>query len=303
MRSRSAVDTVRLARQVYDRRGPVALLASTTEYALSRPRIHPRLHWRLSRAYYRRRCANDVETYEAAPDPFKLEWVSPERIERHTRRTYPPYRDRLELFGAVRDGDWDRRDEPQIDSDYRGPPAELFLADRFENSVLYRSLESHFDRGTPWGETAIVREALDLVERPRPDRVWHECETAADVRRRCERLDALYASIRDEGFRARRELFGADPSIGFRHCLRHEITVDVGRDGELLLVCGKHRLAIAKLLDLDAVPVVFLVRHPSWMEQRAALAGGEEYEPHPDVRDLRSDPDRGDVEVLAARTT
>ena len=291
MRSRSPVETVRLARQVYDREGPSALLASATEFALSRPRVHPRLHWWLASAYYRRRSANDVETYAVGTDPFKLEWVSPDRIERHTRRQYPPYRDRLALFGAVRDGDWDRRDEPPIDPDYRGPPAELFLADRFEESVLYRSLEARFERNVPWEQTEIVRQALDFIEQPEPVRVWHECETMADVRRRCEHLDALYASIRDEGYRSPRERFGTDPFVGFRYCLRQEITVDVGRDGELLLVCGKHRLAIAKLLGLDTVPVVFLVRHPAWMRRRAnaSLAnatGGDDIDPHPDLRDI-----------------
>ncbi|WP_290818576.1 hypothetical protein [Halovivax sp.] len=278
--------TLRLARSAYRTGGTAGLLAATVERGLSRPRVHPKLHWRLARAYYRRRCANDVAAYDAAPDPFKLERVSPDRIRRHTRREYPPYRDRLALFGAVRGGDWDRRDGPPVDSGYRGPPAELFLADRFEGSVLYRSLEGRFERGVPWEETPLVREVLDLVEESGPDRVWHECETAADVRRRCERLDALYASIRDDGYRSQRARFGTDPSVGFRHCLRHEIAVDVGRDGELLLVCGKHRLAIAKLLGLDAVPVVFLVRHPEWMRRRGDAIGGGVAEPHPDLRDI-----------------
>lgn len=292
-----------LARQVYDREGSSGLLRTLAEYAISRPRLHPRLHWWLASRYYRRRCANDVATYDAPPDPFALARVSPDRIDRHTRREYPPYRDRLALFGAVRDGDWDRRQDPPVDPTYRGPPAALFLAERFEESVFYRSLESHFERGTPWEETELVRRALDLVGTDGTERVWHECRTAEDVRRRCRELDDLYEAIRDEGYRAERERLGTDPTVGFRHCLRQEITVDVGRDGDLLLVCGKHRLAIAKLLDLETVPVVFLVRHPEWMRRRAAVAAGThgnrpagsddgsgrgdfDRDPHPDLRDL-----------------
>ena len=262
------VETAQTARQVYRSEGVSTLLRRGVEYAVGRTRRYPRIHWRLARAYYLRQCANDVASYAAAPDPFALAWIDPDRIVRHTRREYPPYRDRMALFGAVRGGDWDRRDRPPIDPEYEGPPARLFVADRFEESVLYRSLEAHFHRGVPWEETELVREAFALVEEPSVERVWHECTTAAEIRRRCRRLDRLYESIREEGYRSRREQFGADPTVGFRDCLREEMAVDVGRDGEPLLVCGKHRLAIAKLLGIERVPVVFLVCHPEWMRRR-----------------------------------
>lgn len=280
------VDRFRTARRVYANQGPIGTSRAALEFAISRPRLHPKFHWWLARRYYERRCANDVGAAAAPTDPFKLEWISPDRIERHTRREYPPYRDRLRSFGAVRDGDWDRRDEPPVDPDYDGPPAELFLAERFEESILFRSLAARFERDVPWAETELVRRARRLLPASTPERVWHECTTAAEIDERCRRLDALYETIRTDGYRAERERFGTDRGVGFRHCLRQEITVDVGREGELLLVCGKHRLAIAKLLGLERVPVVFLVRHPEWMRHRVAVADGADHDPHPDLRDL-----------------
>lgn len=68
--------------------------------------------------------------------------------------------------------------------------------------------------------------------------------------------------------------------------ISHEIAVDVGRDGQLLFVDGRHRLAIAKILGLDTVPIVFLVRHSSWMEQREIFAKDESVLDHPDLRDM-----------------
>jgi len=276
-------DLLRHGRAVYRRDGVGELLRTGVEYAISRPHVHPRVHWRLASAYYRRWCVNDVADYDPPVDPFSIAWVSPERIRRHTRREYPPYRGRLKRFGAVQSGEWDRRDTPPEDPTYEGPPASLFVGETFEESVLYRSLSAHFEDGVPWAETELVEEALRLVAEPSPERVWHECRTAADVRRRCRRLDDLFESIDREGYRSQRERLGNDPSVGFRHCLRQEITVDVGRDGELLLVCGKHRLAIAKLLGLDRVPVVVLVRHESWMERRATLSRRGQRLDHPDV--------------------
>ncbi len=272
-----------IARNVYRREGLRELLRTGVEYAISRPRLHPGFHWWLASAYYRRRCVNDVVRYDPPVDPFQLEWVSPDRIQRHTRREYPPYRGRMELFGAVKSGDWDVRDAPPVDPSYDGPPASLFLGETFEDSVLCRSFEAHFEDGIPWEETELVTEALRLVSEPSPDRVWHECQTKAEVRQRCRLLDDLFESVDCEGFYSQRQRLGCDSAVGFRHCLRHEITVDVGRNGELLLVSGKHRLAIAKLLDIERVPVVFLVRHESWMDHREALARQGQQLDHPDV--------------------
>ena len=86
-----------------------------------------------------------------------------------------------------------------------------------------------------------------------------------------------------EGDRSQRQRLGTDPRVGFRHCLRHEVTVDVGRDGELLLVSGTSRLAVAKLLDIERVPVVFLLRHEAWMHRRGELARRPQSSEYPDV--------------------
>lgn len=68
-----------------------------------------------------------------------------------------------------------------------------------------------------------------------------------------------------------------------------EVLVDIGRDGSLLLGNGRHRLAIAKLLEVDAIPVGVLVRHADWIVHRDAVADGERVpdDPeHPDLADL-----------------
>lgn len=43
----------------------------------------------------------------------------------------------------------------------------------------------------------------------------------------------------------------------------HEITVNIGRDGQFLYNSeGRHRLSIAKVLNVDSVPVLILGIHP-----------------------------------------
>lgn len=178
-----------------------------------------------------------------------------------------------------------------LDDYGRDPEAyfDTYAGDRFEETGLYRSLEHHFGEGVPWEETELVQEALRLNDADGGDHPW--APTREAVWRKCERIDALKARMERIGCRTQRELIqmGYQENCGFLMARAHEIQVDVARDGELLFVDGRHRLAIAKILGLDSVLVVFLLRHPEWMERRdAAYASGED-SGHPDTVEFRND--------------
>lgn len=74
----------------------------------------------------------------------------------------------------------------------------------------------------------------------------------------------------------------------------NEITVNIGRNGELLWrTYGQHRLAVAKLLDISYVPVIVCVRHERWQKfrnkMRADLINRQIQEKrtiHPDLFDI-----------------
>ncbi|MFO8114938.1 MAG: hypothetical protein R6U01_06175 [Halorubrum sp.] len=255
-------------------RSPVASPHSRELYSALAPR------------YYRRRYQTDIEG-PVAPDPFKRERVDPARVERFTRRVYPPWRNRRQLFGTVRSGDWDRRPHADAPTD-GGPPRRLFVAGTIEDTLLFRSLDSHFNDGIPWAETKFVQEVLNYLAAGR-EHVWHDCESESDVYRRCRRLDAYYRTLSRDGCESQAERIDvAERERGFLDVLENEIIVDIGRDGELLLVSGKHRLCLSRLLELPTVPVAFLVRHGDWIATRRAVADGESVRDpaHPDLRDL-----------------
>jgi hypothetical protein len=73
-----------------------------------------------------------------------------------------------------------------------------------------------------------------------------------------------------------------------------EIAVNVGRDGELIFQDGRNRHVIARILELEEVPVVVLVRHEQWQRLRDRIARGEltasdlpaDLRTHPDLVDL-----------------
>lgn len=248
-------------------------------------------YWTVAPAIYRRFSPTDFEDRGAAPDQFKIERVDPRRIRRFTPRVYPPWHDRTASFGRVECGNWDRQSYDETPS-YGGPPMDLFYADSIEQGLLYQAIESHFIDEVPWEDTRFVQRVIEYLDDGR-EFVWRNCASREDVFTRCSRLEDIHRSMRRRGCLSHREL--TPPSRreeGFFRCMEQEIIVDVGRNGELLLVSGKHRYSLARVLGLDEIPVTFLVRHAKWMDIRRGLASGtnpalrESMGDHPDLRDL-----------------
>lgn len=214
--------------------------------------------------YYRWRASTDVLQYDCPPDRFKVEWVDPESIKYMSRRKPCPYWKRRVKFGKVMGGDWDRQEK------------------RFSESSIYQSMYQRYQLGMDWEETQKWEEVS-----PKTDKEVKSLMLYLD------NIDKLYRTIKDEGFRTQEEILKPNeyPNEGLYLDHLNEITVDIGRNGILLFVDGRHRLAIAKILDLDKVPVVFLVRHIAWMEARERYCSNppNEIPNHPDLRDLNQD--------------
>jgi len=230
--------------------------------------------------------------HEAPTDPYRLYWVDPAAItgsiswQELTTSRGEAIPDRLNLpnyhfAGRVMGGDWDGNRRP------------------FSESVVYRSFRAHFDEGVPWPETDLYAQCLDTIDAGGSP--WG-CATATDVDRRCREIDRLYESVATDGYRTQSELLESGCAGPFDHARPNkytrtvdgEIALAVGRDGELLFYDGRNRLAIAKLLGVDAVPVVILVRHSQWQAVRDRVAAGEtsladlpdRLQSHPDLVDL-----------------
>ncbi|WP_154660512.1 hypothetical protein [Halopiger goleimassiliensis] len=227
----------------------------------------PRIYWKAVPKYYEWRSSNDIYDYEYPPHPFKIEYVNPDDIRRVTDRSNKDVNRRLK-FGAVRDGSWDQTGK------------------KFTDQEVYKIAKEHFVEGRPWEETTIYPRLVKKAENDEYS-TW-KYTSREDVLNHLERFDSLYHRIETNGYHQQRDLLegpkGATGGI-FLETL-DEVTVDVGRDGELLFADGLHRLVIAKLLELDSIPVVFLVRHPHWMETRDRIASGNDIPDHPDLRDL-----------------
>lgn len=204
----------------------------------------------------------------AGIDPFRLISVSPERIQ-----TVQEEKDRIQRhevdsdIPTVRGGEWDNAVQP------------------IAENPMYRSLEEHFNEGVPWDETEW---GAENIQRAIEDSAYG-CPNESAFREKLSHTDSVYESIKNSGFKTQREVRDEDPEYPrcFYYCPElHDVTVNIGRDGEIILHRGWHRTIISKLVGLDEIKVRVNVRHREWQSTRQRVIDGEERPTHPDLVDL-----------------
>ncbi|ELY37682.1 hypothetical protein C496_19280 [Natronorubrum tibetense GA33] len=193
-------------------------------------------------------------------------WISPDDIVH--KPVSPPPSKRIPP-ALIADGHWDQ-DFTEVEDD-----------------IVFEAFYDRFVKDVEWGETGYVDFLMT-------DASEHGNLSASDARARCERIDELYDYIRKEGFKTQAQLLDEGSLIrGLNDSLRppeyREIPVDIARGGEFLWHGGMHRLAIAKILDVDEIPVRINIRHEQWQEIREKAYCGERldaYSYHPDIKYL-----------------
>ena len=189
-------------------------------------------------------------------DPYKRIFVDPSAIEYTTGEIFSKRR------GWVVDGEWDTEGDVYMQRTYP------------------KAIKQRFVEGLPWDETVLA----DKYDQPK-------------LEERATAIEQLYQHIRDDGYRSQRRLLEENPDTAWdglndaMHPLANEIAVDIGRNGELLWnICGQHRLAIAKILEIDRIPVQVYRRHTEWQKIREDARQGkqipEQVQDHPDLRDV-----------------
>jgi 2-polyprenyl-3-methyl-5-hydroxy-6-metoxy-1,4-benzoquinol methylase len=140
----------------------------------------------------------------------------------------------------------------------------------------------------PWAETRLFK---DLEQRYKCGEIAQGIRTEADLLKMGEQIKKLAEDISINGFKLQKDL-----SMGNRHPLLKldDVAINIGRNGDAILVDGLHRLVIAQLLKLRLIPVRVCVRHSDWEDMRKMIAaiaqqdGGYVYQKmhHPDLEDI-----------------
>jgi len=228
------------------------------------------------------------EKYYSEICPFKIVWVDPAKIKYHTYG-----RDYMDIFlhetrlfnnwkdvGLIKGGDWDLK---KI---------------RISDLEFYKSLEKHFLEGVRWEETSFFKTVVKNLNQGVA--LFDGCLTTEDYLKKCKLLDLLYKDMKDNGYRSQKEIYRKKYDLNYlsgrlNRELLDEVTVNIDRNGDLLLFDGRHRLAMAQILGISEIPVRILVRHERWQRKKDALyryidkqMGGRAYNEllHPDLKDV-----------------
>lgn len=198
-------------------------------------------------------------------DAFKTLFVNPNTIERTSYRTpehpddmsYPGYERRYH-FGAQIPGDWDITSSSALHPGHK----KFYYGDVFEDSLIFQALKQRFEKREPWEQTKFIQEFREDVSKY--PGMWGGSYNDEDIFEKCEKLESVYESLQEHGYRTQREL---DDTKSFIDCVAGEILVDVGRDGSFQIVEGRHRVAMTKLLDFEEIPVIPVVIHADFEKE------------------------------------
>jgi len=225
------------------------------------------------RRFWIRRLKSRLQTPKSIKRYLREEtvyWVDPKKIVYTTKKEFNIY----EYQGRVIGGNWDR------------------LERKFNEIDFYISYERRASEGRDWEELPYYKRVLGQIEAGIPK--WG-CYSKKELDRRCELLDKVFESIKRNGYRS--QLYvekgqGKDRLLG----VIDEVTVNIGRYGDLLFNNGRHRLTFAKLCGIENIPVRITVRHSEWedfkkeVEMYARRHHGKVYAPltHIDLRSIPS---------------
>ena len=146
-----------------------------------------------------------------------------------------------QYLGGYQDGDWD----------YQVLPV--------ESHPLYQSYVIHFLDGKPWEDTPFFQSALDLVGSGKAFRGEYRDPEA--IKHRFAKCDALYNTIKEHGYKSNRRLY-SEGTIDNILEVMDEITVNIGRDGNIILNDGWHRFCTVRMLGSCEIPVRVCAIHP-----------------------------------------
>jgi|GEM_PF-2168444 len=143
--------------------------------------------------------------------------------------------------GKISSGNWDKNLE------------------RYEDLPFHKAMKKHFKQNKDWENIEEVQKALEGGIKW-PDYV--EKKGRETLLENLEETDKLFEKIRNNGYKRQSELSTRTKTrkkIGLDEF--DEVCVDIDRNGNPLFVDGRHRLSIAKILELNRIPVRIVKRH------------------------------------------
>lgn len=179
--------------------------------------------------------------YAAPASPNAIRWIDPDDVRHYNLDiTYGRGLGRIEV------GEWDVESKP------------------LDEHRTYRVHTQRFADRLEWQETEYPPKGAELRAK------WDD--RVDFIETKCEYVDELYTEIREHGYVPNFVESGEAPPREQVPTRDLEPMICIGRDGRLILHEGFHRVTIAKLLEIDRIPVYVVTRHAKWQEIRDEIA-------------------------------
>jgi SAM-dependent methyltransferase len=221
-------------------------------------------------------------------DIHKLHWVSPNDIR---FLYFKGSHDHTNDHGTIVGGDWD-----------------LSILD-FERLPIYKALKERFVKGLEWENVKYIQTQLGYLragkDRNSVEDSWKYwgIKTESELWKKCRKYDDLYVSMKKKGYMSQKEIQKeTDP----KEAEIDEITVRIGRYGDLLFQDGRHRLVLTKIVGVPKVAIKITARHKKWVTFRNEIIQfseenkGKVYQPllHIDLEDIPSTHNNDRFEII-----
>ena len=206
-------------------------------------------------------------------NPFKLVDVDPAEIICHLK--FVPRR------GWVVSGDMDENSVP------------------FFELPIPVCLKLRYDVGYDWHDPELKQMFITALKNDRDG--WEYSDQK--YKKRCDKLDNLYNSMKEEGYKSQKQLILEDRAATHAstndtvHPILNEVGVSINEDGEFLWSrCGMNRLALAKILGIESIPVMVYLRHQKWQGIRNEIQNTPNKEKLSEqILSIRDHPDLSDI--------
>ena len=174
--------------------------------------------------------------------------IDPHEITRYTPRPRA-IKNRWNDISLLAPGKWDQWSTKQ-----------------FDNTIFYRSLVQRYEEGTNWEDTILYNETAREIDRRGVSYSYkyNGYSTRQELKNRLSYIDKIYQSISLEGYKTKEKLknnITNEVELGSPHDSVNEVMIDLSRTGEPLFVNGKHRLGLAKILNIDRIPALVIFHH------------------------------------------
>lgn len=136
----------------------------------------------------------------------------------------------------------------------------------------YVSFYKRFVENKSWEQTPYYERIADDFASSRIKTKYPSSDTPVEA---LEIYDGIYNDMKANGFREKYHFIGC-----------------IGPNGDYIIIGGRHRLALVKILDIDKVPVWVHMRHEHWQGLRDKIhknglpEGREDLRDHPDLQDI-----------------